>query len=441
MNKPLLPASPQKCAEIAIDSVFEDNLTFVAASQLRQTACVAATKKMLLSPKNTPTRRILLRYYPATYHSGKKDCYVYYSLLDESTGKMVRQRIRLNHIPARERKRYATQLCIELNMMLASGTLARLSPLLPSPVAMAESPVVSVLTMEDAFREFERIHYKDVSFHTRRSYKSYLKIFREWLDGAGSLHSPLSGFTPRHAVEFMNDFRSRDYVSPRYYNNALIMYKSLFNWFVSQKLIDKSPFDGMRPLPKKMCQKKRVNMEREDMERLKNYLGSTNKNYLAACMLIYYCLLRPSDLAHLTYESFDWKAKEIIIRGSETKNGYDSRRVIPEALEKYLSALDWTEIRKSKYVFSDRVRFTPGDKQLDSREFARYWATDVRPALGLDGTFQFYSLKDSGITDMLAAGVSPAFVQGQADHHDLATTSVYAHTRTKESFNQLRSFG
>ena len=51
-----------------------------------------------------------------------------------------------------------------------------------------------------------------------------------------------------------------------------------------------------------------------------------------------------------------------------------------------------------------------------------------------------YSLKDSGITDMLAAGVSPAFVQGQADHSDLSITSVYAHTRTKAAYNELRNF-
>jgi site-specific recombinase XerD len=49
-----------------------------------------------------------------------------------------------------------------------------------------------------------------------------------------------------------------------------------------------------------------------------------------------------------------------------------------------------------------------------------------------------YSLKDSGITDMLAAGVSPAFVQGQADHSDLSITAVYAHTRTK-AYNELRN--
>ena len=50
-----------------------------------------------------------------------------------------------------------------------------------------------------------------------------------------------------------------------------------------------------------------------------------------------------------------------------------------------------------------------------------------------------YSLKDSGITDMLAAGVSPAFVQGQADHSDLSITAVYAHTRTKAAYNELRN--
>ena len=37
----------------------------------------------------------------------------------------------------------------------------------------------------------------------------------------------------------------------------------------------------------------------------------------------------------------------------------------------------------------------------------------------------FYSLKDTGITNMAAAGVPVSFIQQQADHSSLAMTSIY----------------
>jgi hypothetical protein len=69
----------------------------------------------------------------------------------------------------------------------------------------------------------------------------------------------------------------------------------------------------------------------------------------------------------------------------------------------------------------------------------------VRPALGFSDDMQFYSLKDTGITNMLADGVAPNFVQGQADHSSLEVTSIYARSVTPESHKQIRekvaSFG
>ena len=38
---------------------------------------------------------------------------------------------------------------------------------------------------------------------------------------------------------------------------------------------------------------------------------------------------------------------------------------------------------------------------------------------------KFYSLKDSGITNMLGSGVPVSFVKQQADHSSLAMTSIY----------------
>lgn len=51
----------------------------------------------------------------------------------------------------------------------------------------------------------------------------------------------------------------------------------------------------------------------------------------------------------------------------------------------------------------------------------------MREALGLPTTYQFYSLKDTGITEMLEAGVPAKLVKELADHSSLEMTEKYTH--------------
>ena len=56
---------------------------------------------------------------------------------------------------------------------------------------------------------------------------------------------------------------------------------------------------------------------------------------------------------------------------------------------------------------------------------AKYWELVVRPALGFGLDLKFYSLKDTGITNMLQNGVPINLVQKQADHSSVAMTAIY----------------
>ena len=50
----------------------------------------------------------------------------------------------------------------------------------------------------------------------------------------------------------------------------------------------------------------------------------------------------------------------------------------------------------------------------------------MRTALGLPDTMQLYSLRDTGINEMLKVGIDPLSVMQHADHHDLSMTTRYA---------------
>jgi Phage integrase family. len=63
---------------------------------------------------------------------------------------------------------------------------------------------------------------------------------------------------------------------------------------------------------------------------------------------------------------------------------------------------------------------------LDTKAVGRKWK-EMRDSLKMPAAYQFYSLKDTGITEMLEAGVPAKFVKELADHHSLEMTEKYTH--------------
>jgi site-specific recombinase XerD len=55
----------------------------------------------------------------------------------------------------------------------------------------------------------------------------------------------------------------------------------------------------------------------------------------------------------------------------------------------------------------------------------KYWAK-LRKKLGLPEEMQQYSLRDSGIFEMLKSGIDPLSVKQLADHHSLEMTTIYS---------------
>ena len=52
---------------------------------------------------------------------------------------------------------------------------------------------------------------------------------------------------------------------------------------------------------------------------------------------------------------------------------------------------------------------------------------------------QFYSLKDTGITNMTSLGIPLNFVKQQADHSSLAMTAIYMGNTTAKATQELKT--
>ena len=74
------------------------------------------------------------------------------------------------------------------------------------------------------------------------------------------------------------------------------------------------------------------------------------------------------------------------------------------------------------YLFSDNYK--PGKTEKSEKMFRDYWRYHVRKDLKLSDKYKFYSLKDTGITNMLRH-YDVLSVRDQARHSSILMTDIY----------------
>ena len=67
----------------------------------------------------------------------------------------------------------------------------------------------------------------------------------------------------------------------------------------------------------------------------------------------------------------------------------------------------------------------PGKDRKSEKQFRDYWQRYVRKNLKLTDRYKFYSLKDTGITNMLRANTDILTVRDQARHSSILITDRY----------------
>ena len=343
---------------------------------------------------------------------------------------MRRKRIKINRIKSETlRRKMARRLIVDINLKLDKGW---------NPFIEEAAPK-GFHHFWDVFDTYYNVQQKTLESRTLKSYSSLIKYLKNKLLSLGfGADMYVYQFDRNVASEIMLGIRRNPKLAPRTFNNYLIFYKSFFNWLKSYNYVNTNPFDHIKKLEKRNKNKREL-FTPAMRSQLKEYLERENPRYLAACLLCYYCFLRPIEISWLRVGDIDFKTQTIRIWGEHAKNDNDSFRTIPDAMMVYLLALDWN-YPSDYFVFSGdkKGRFFAGKTHLEPIYIAKYWIS-VREHFGWSNQVQFYNLKHTGITNMLADGVAPNFVQGQADHHSLEMTTVYAATRTPQAQEDIRT--
>ena len=363
--------------------------------------------------KKSSNKLIFVDYRPAELKINKA-WYIEYYVKSPSTDKLVRFRNRVPQIKTkRARELYAKKMIEAINIKLYNGW---------SP--WYENPNNNYKLISDAFELYINKLKKEMSDgikrpDTLRAYTSFVSNVQRYIDEKQLAIKYLVEIDFRFVSGFLDYIYYEKNNSPANYNNYLAYFKAFLEWAKAKDYIKQNATDNIKNKPK--IQKKREPLTQEVKACIKE-LKNTDFHFFVACMLTYFCLIRRTELTKLKVTDIRLIESRIILDGSITKNRKTDSVTIPDVFLPIL-AQHLQYAKNSDYLFSTD-NFKPGRKQLTPKKISDTWAK-YRNLYGFDSKFQFYSLKDTGIMDLLNSGVPSIKVRDQARHYDIKQTESY----------------
>ena len=389
------------------------------------------TKKMNFSSKKKISLRAITGYTPAKLATGKK-WYIEFYCYHPEKERLHRCRVAVPPIKkVSERRAYAKDMEIEINEKLKKGY---------NPFMALNNPKEYTL-FDDACSSYFKYLYKMVEdglirIKTYNGYVSYLNCFRAWNQDQ---RKPIT-YMYQMKKELLNAFL--DYIwmdkgkSARTRDNYLGWFRSFAAYLREKNFISEDPTANISMVQgKKKYQKNRTVIPRDEMIRLRAYLESEDRNFLLGCYIIYYCFIRPKEMTFIKLRDISVKNSTIYISSEVSKNGKGSVVTLPDCVLKLMIDLDVFNNPSDWYLFSDSFR--PGSKYRSGKQFTDNW-TKIRKLFKWPDEYKFYSLKDTGITDMIRDHTDLLAVRDQARHHSLEMTNLYTPLETKEANESIR---
>ncbi len=347
----------------------------------------------------------VLGYVPAEPHFSPKSTWVDLYALHPDTGQLKRKRYKCDRIKgAAARKAYARDLATRLNVKLRGGW---------NPWHK-EVGARSMHTLQEVCKAFLG-HRLPLITHGD-TYTSQVNIFLAWAKRNGLANAPVGEFNRKHAHAFLD---SR-IVNATTWNNALRHCKLLWTWLVDRDYVTHDPFHGIKR--RRRPEKLRTIIEPEQRSACLSWFLAHDPPMALVCMWVFHVLLRPADLLRLRVRDVDLQAQVVQLEGPRTKSRRIRRATIPDVMMPYLKAAK-LDAAPPGYLVVDKD-LMPGTVPPAVNGIRVRWAT-MRKALGWGKDKQLYSLRDSGIVQLISDGVDLHHIMQQADHASIETTQWY----------------
>lgn len=381
----------------------------VAGTVSGQTTSGMSDKRILNMPRTGALE--LTGYIPGELHVNPSGCYIDYYVLHPKTRASVRKRIKVNKVPpGRTREVYARHVLRELNEKLIRGW---------NPFIQDDAPK-GLTALGEALDVWLDVKSRNLRHSSPLSYTSFTGVFRRWCGQEKLLAMPVVNFTRNHAIGFLTYVSDVRKVSNTTYNNYLIFFSMLAKWFMERGYRTDNPFAGFAR--RKEQQKMRSYLTEEERVEMAEWIREHNPTFWLPCLFIYGALVRPAELRRLRVQDVRLDDQVVYLSPDVTKNGEERMPAIPDWMMVELHAMDLHKQPGNAWLVGDEI--VPGGKPSSKHSLMRHWQRMAK-ALGWPKSKQFYSLRDTGIIQLIRDGVDLLHVKQQAGHKDLATTNNY----------------
>ena len=347
-----------------------------------------------------------------------KETYIFFWAFDPVSGLRKRKKYMLGRCKTRkEVQRRAKDMIRNISRKLEGGWN-------PWIVATDSLTYTTFCSVADLYHDYlyKRLNDRSLREDTVVSYISYLKIFREWIEQKGEVvylfqldHLVVSQFLDYVYIERNNSFVTR--------NNYLGWLRSFSTYLLERGYLQTDPCARFSNIRIKGYAKERTVIPDGVMIQIREYLQRHNRHYLLACYLTHYMCIRPKELSRMRVCDINIGACTITLMGDQTKNHDSVTITMPQKVARLMIDLDIFSAHGGDYLFSDG--FKPGTNQHSEKHFRDYWMKHLRKDLRFPAQYKYYSLKDTGITNMLRNGMDPISVRDQARHSSLVITNTY----------------
>ncbi len=381
--------------------------------------------KKINSSRLDPVRHEIIGFTPPRLATGR-ETFVFFYAFDPMEGKMKRKKYMLGRCHTqKEIKERSRVMIANLTRKLSGGW----NPWIEGSDSLAYT------TFEDAMELYHDYIYKRLNDGSMRedtvsSYASYLRIFRDWAALQTDLQYifQFNDIIVSRFLDYVYMGRNNSFVTR---NNYLCWLRVLCGYLMERGYLTVDPCSRFQNIKIPGYVKERTVIPDDVMARIREYLRKKNPYFLLACYLTHYLMIRPKELSRMRVGDINICKCTVTLMGDQTKKHCDAVITIPKKVLELMKELDIFRYHSDCYLFSDG--FKPGERQRTEKQFRDFWHHHVRQDLNFSSKYVYYSLKDTGITNMLRNGLDPLSVRDQARHSSLLLTKTYTPLDIKEA--------
>lgn len=368
---------------------------------------------MSLNKRTGASINDIISYTIPKLHIGK-NWYVDFKAFDPVDQKMKRKKYMLDSIDKiSDRKKRAAEIIANLSNRLRSGW----NPWADTSTSRQYTQYIDVINLYHIYLQ-KMAKTKAIKESTFVDYNKRLKVLTEYNERIPGIIY-IYQFDQTYVSDFLDYILIDRDSSARTRNNYRTWLSSLCNWLVEKQFIQSNPIEKIKNLPEE--EKKRCALTPSDLNKLQKSLKKSNPYFLLLCQFEYYTFIRPDELSNIRIRDINIKDQKVFISSAISKNRKDGMVGLNDALIRSMIDLNIFSFDSDYFLFGKC--FKPGAKKSTTRVYRTHF-NKVRTELKFPDTYQFYSLKDSGIRDLAnAEGIVVA--RDQARHSDISTTNKY----------------